>query len=283
MDIPSMQELLSAGVHFGHQVRRGNPRMKQFIYGVRDGVHIIDLASSEEKLKEAAEAAFELGKQGKVMLIVGTKKQAKDIVKSLAEEVGTFYLNERWVGGLLTNFEEVRKNINKLNDLKEQREKGELSRYTKKEQLLISRKLEKFDKDLGGVSQMKVLPEVLFVVDAVSTDTAVKESQKMNLTILGLCDTNADPTWFDYPVPANDDGIKSINLICETVIRAYGAGKKEGVKNQAAKLKEEEKKAEEKKAADEAGLDAPVAEEAAAIEEEVEKKILNESERKVAS
>src|SRR5260221_6454659 len=131
--VPTMQDLLEAGAHFGHKVSRGNPRMKNFIYGAKDGVHVIDLAQTEEKLKEATQAAFDLGKAGRTMLIVGTKKQAQDIVKELADEVGAFYANIKWPGGLLTNFDELRRNFKKLDDLKTEQEKGELSRYTKKE------------------------------------------------------------------------------------------------------------------------------------------------------
>src|SRR5579884_560640 len=272
ISVPSMQELLEAGVHFGHQVRRGNPRMKPYIYGVRDGVHIIDLAKSEEMLKEAAQAAYDLGKDGKVMMLVGTKKQAKEIVESLAKEVDTPYLNSKWVGGLLTNWEEIKKNIKKLNGLQEEQEKGTLSRYTKKEQLLIARKLQKFHSMLGGMSGQEKIPDALFIIDAPAEITAVKEAQRMGLIMIGFADTNSDPGWMDYPVAANDDGIKSIKLIAETIVKAYGEGKKAaGVKAAA----------EAKKIADEAATDNvlsdPVAEETAAIEEEVEKQVVQES------
>lgn len=277
LSTPNMQELLEAGVHFGHQVRRGNPRMKPYIYGVRDGVHIIDLAKSEEMLKEAVQAAYDLGKSGKVMMLVGTKKQAKEIIESLAKEVGTPYLNSKWVGGLLTNWDEIKKNIKKLSSLKEEQEKGTLSRYTKKERLLIDRKLQKFQSMLGGVADLDKIPDALFIIDAPAEITAVKEAQRMGLTMIGFSDTNADPGWMDYPVAANDDGIKSIKLIAETVVRAYGEGKKTAGKQAAA--------AEAKRLADEAkndgALSEPVADETAAIEEEVEKKVVQESSRKV--
>ncbi len=273
-----MQELLSAGVHFGHQVRRGHPKMKQYIYGARDGVHIIDLAKSEAKLKEAVEFAYELGKNGSVLLVVGTKKQAKDIAESLAKEVDTPYITARWVGGLLTNFDEIKKNLNRLSSLKEEKQKGSLSRYTKKEQLLIDRQLQKFERVFGGVNSMDKVPDAMFIVDAVADKTAVVEALKKGIKLVGLTDTNADPNAFDYPIPANDDGIKSIKLICETVIRAYGEGKKEAgqlrVKNEQLRIKEEKEKAEET-------LDSAVAEQAAVLEEEVEKKTLKEAERKV--
>ncbi len=291
INVPTMQDLLGAGVHFGHQVRRGHPKMKQFIYGARDGVHIIDLAKSEEKLKEAVEFAYNLGKEGKILLIVGTKKQAKEIIESLAKEVDTPFITSRWVGGLLTNFDEIKKNIKRLNDLKDEKAKGTLSRYTNKEQLLIDRNLQKFDRDFGGVAKMDKIPDAMFIVDAVSDKVAVREAQNKKLLIVGFADTNSDPNNLDYPIPANDDGIKSIKIISEAVIRAYGEGKKEGgelrIKEEAkvAELKQKEEAAAAKKKdepeLDQKKLDAAVAEEAAAIEEVVEKKTVEESERKV--
>src|SRR5258708_5978548 len=213
ISVPSMQDLLAAGVHFGHKVRRGHPKMSPYIYGAREGVHIIDLAFSESKLKEAADSAFQFGKNGGVLLLVGTKKQARPIIKELAGEVEAPFIAERWSGGLLTNFEEIRKNIKKLLSLKEEQEKGELSRYTKKEQLLIARKLIKFEAEMGGVAQMEKIPGAIFVVDGVSDNTAVKEAKKMGLIIFGLCDTNSDPNWFHYPVPATSHVINSIKII----------------------------------------------------------------------
>jgi small subunit ribosomal protein S2 len=275
--IPSMQDLLSAGVHFGHKVSRGNPRMKNYLFGARDGVHIINLEKSEEKLQEAANAAYEFGKDGKSLLIVGTKKQAQDIVKELAEKAEANYVNFRWIGGLLTNFDEIRRNFKKLNDLKEQQAKGQLSHYTKKEQLLISKKLEKFERELGGVAKMETIPDVMLVIDAVTDLTAVTEANKMGMQVIGLCDSNADPTWFNYGVPANDDGIKSIRLIADTLVNAFCDGKKEaGVR--AAKIAQEEQAAAEKaaKAEEVENVNA----ETAAIEEQVEGQILKESKSK---
>ena len=282
---PDMQELLGAGVHFGHKISRGHPKMKRYIFGARDGVHILDLAQSEVQLKEATQAAYEFGKTGGVMLLIGTKKQAQEIIEQLANEAATPYLNQTWVGGLFTNFDEIRKNIKKLIEQKTQQDKGELSKYTKKEQLLISKKLVKFLREMGGVVEMDKLPEAIFVVDAVSDNTAVREANKLGIKVFGLCDTNADPTWFDYPVASNDDGIKAIKIICETVIGAYTKGKKEagievGESKEATKVTKATKATEEDAVKEEV-LDAPLAEEAAAIEEEVEKKVVDESSRKV--
>lgn len=287
---PTMQELLEAGSHFGHKVSRGHPRMKRYIYGARDGVHILDLAQTEEKLKEATEAAYELGKNGKSLLIVGTKKQSREIVQQLAEQAEAYFINERWMGGLLTNFDEIKKNIKKLTELRELQSKGQLQR-TKKEQLLISKKLGKFGRELGGMSNMEKLPDAIFVIDGVGEKIAVTEANKVGMKVFGICDTNADPTQYDFPVPANDDGIKSIKLITETVIGAYIKGKKEaGIKAQEiaekaeADLKKEEAKTKKQAEKDTEKTDivgGAIAEEAAALEEEVEKEVLEESERKV--
>ncbi len=309
--IPTMQELLEAGVHFGHKVSRAHPRMSSYIYGARDGVSIIDLAKSEEKLKEAVEFVHELGKSGGVLLVVGTKKQAKEIVETLAKEAGAAYLTSHWLGGLLTNFDEIKKNLNKIVSLKEQKEKGTLQR-NKKELLLISRKIEKFERDFGGVAILEKAPEAMFIVDAVSDLTAVMEGYKLGVSqrmqypdkkgikLVGFADTNSNPSLLDYPIPANDDGIKSIKIICETILNAYAEGKKKGVgdreqgteekapptpsdkTSQAKKTNKKEAKIgniEEPKV--EVKLDEQVAEEAAVLEEVIEKKAIQESERKV--
>lgn len=277
---PSMQDLLSAGVHFGHKASRAHPKMKPYIYGARDGVDIIDLAKSEEKLKEATQAAYELGKSCKVMLIVGTKKQARDIVEALAKEVGAPYLTARWIGGLLTNFDEIKKNFKRLTGLQDEQEKGTLSRYTKKEQLLISRKLGKFSEVGGGASTLEKVPDAIFIVDAVSEKTAIREAIKVGVKLLGFSDTNADPNWFDYPIPANDDGIKSIKLICETVIRAYGQGLKEG-KAKAEADKQQAEEAAKKEVISDEKLNKAVAAETEVLEEVIEKKVVQDFERKV--
>ncbi len=300
ISIPTMQQLLEAGVHFGHKVSRAHPKMSPFIYGARDGISIIDLAKSEEKLKEAIDFVYELGKSGGVLLIIGTKKQAREIVENLAKEAQTPYLTSHWLGGLLTNFDEIKRNINKLISLKLESEKGELRRYTKKEQLLIARKLEKFDRNFGGITELNKVPEAIFVVDAVSDLTAVMEAYKLGVAqksqsadkkgikLVGFADTNSNPSLLDYPIPANDDGIKSIKIICEAVVKAYEQGKKEaGIALEKATKKEEEAK--QKEAAknlasaekEDKKLDSEVAEEAAVLEEVIEKEVLAESERKV--
>lgn len=227
---PTVQELLEAGVHFGHQVRRGNPKMRDYIYGARDGVHIINLEETAKLLKEALEAVYQLGKEGKVLLFVGTKKQAQPLVKQVAQEAGAPYMVARWVGGLLTNFEMMHQNVDKLNGLKEAQLKGELSRYTKKEQLLISRKVIKFEEVFGGVAKLSRLPDAVFITDGVAEKTALLEANRMGLIVIGISDTNADPSAMTYPIPANDDATKALSLLITAVGGAYKDGLKEGGK-----------------------------------------------------
>lgn len=277
--LPTLQELLEAGVHFGHQVRRGHPRMKPYIYGARDGVHIIDLTQSEKYLKEACEFVYNLGKEGKILLFAGTKKQARPIIEELAKGLEAPYLIERWMGGFLTNFEEIKKRIKLLKDLKSQKEKGELAKYTKKEQLLIDRKMDHLQKDFQGVMDLVGLPDAIFVVDAVSDNIAIREANRLGIKVVAIADSNCNVSEIDYPIPGNDDAIKSIKILVETVANAYGEGKKEAGKIKVAK---EKKEAEDKVKAEEADkVAAGLEEEVAAAEEMVEKKAVKDAERVV--
>ncbi len=276
--LPSLQELLEAGVHFGHQVRRGHPRMRPFLYGARDGVHIIDLTQSEKLLKEACEYVNDLGKNGGVLLMVGTKKQAKPIIEEVCKRINTPYMAERWIGGFLTNFEEITKNIKKLKELKEQKEKGKLSKYTKKEQLLMDRHMSKLERDFSGVMEMDKLPDALFILDAVSDNTAVKEALRKNLPIVAITDSNADPSVINYPIPGNDDAIKSIKLLVEAVASAYEDGKKQAAVKKEADEKEALKKADEAAKAEK--TEGVLADVVAVVEEEVEKESIKESSRR---
>ncbi len=276
--VPSMQELLEAGVHFGHQTRRGNPRMDEYIFGARDGVHIINLEHSERLLKEAAEAAFKLGEEGKTLMFVGTKKQAQTLVTDAAKSVGAPYLTERWVGGFLTNFEEVRKNVAKLVSLREEKVAGKLGRYTKKEQLLISRKIAKFEKDLGGIADMNNLPDAMFTVDCAKDVGALYEAKRRGVMIIGLVDSNANPALVDYPIPGNDDATKAIKVIVDTITASFAEGQKKG---QAVKDKAQsdlEKKEAKEKSQAEVTLKE---DEVMAAEELVEKETVKDSERVV--
>lgn len=271
---PSLQELLEAGVHFGHQVRRGHPRMRPYIYGARDGVHVIDLTQSEKYLKEACEYVYKLGADGGVLLFVGTKKQAQPIVKELAEKLKTPYMIQCWIGGFLTNFDEISKNIKKLKDLQEQKSKGQLTKYTKKEQLLIERKMNKLGRDFEGVMEMPKLPDAIFVIDTVMEKVAVREANKMGIPVVAIADSNSDPTLVNYLVPGNDDAIKSIKILTEAIADAYEQGKKDA-KVASEKRAEREKVELEEKTAQE------LAEEVAEAEEKVEKEALKEASRKI--
>ncbi|MDP3758306.1 MAG: 30S ribosomal protein S2, partial [Candidatus Daviesbacteria bacterium] len=208
-----------------------------------EGVHVIDLTQSEKLLKEACEFVYDLGKSGKVLLFVGTKKQAKPIIEELAKELQAPYLAQRWMGGFLTNFEQMQKNIKRLKSYLEQKEKGQLSKYTKKEQLLLERKMIKLQKDFAGVMDLNKVPDALFVVDAVSDNIAIREANRLNIKVVAIADSNSDPTEIDYPIPGNDDAIKSIKLLVSAVASAYGEGKKEAGKVAIKEAEKVEKKA----------------------------------------
>ena len=224
-NIPSMQELLEAGVHFGHQVRRWNPKMQQFIFGARDNVHVIDLAKTVEKLDEAYEFVKKLGEVGGVLVFVGSKKQARPIIVEEANRSGAMYIAERWIGGLLTNFEQTSRNLKKLRDLKTKKEAGEFKDRTKKEQLLIDREIAKLERFYGGVENLQKMPDALFVIDVRREENTCREAVRKGVPVVAICDTNADVNLVTYPIPGNDDAIKSIKILTETVADAYLTGR----------------------------------------------------------
>src|SRR3989344_4567435 len=229
--LPTMQQLFEAGVHFGHQVRRWNPKMHEYIYGAKDGVHILDLAKTVEAMEKACDFVTQLAKDGKTILFLGTKKQAQDIIVEEAKRAGAYYISERWVGGLITNFDKVYQNIKRLTDLKSQKEKGEWdNKFTKKEQLLFDRQIEKLTRIYGGVETMDKLPDAIFIVDVKKEINATLESTKRNIPIIAICDTNADLSLVDYPIPGNDDAIKAIRIVTAAVADAYLKGKGKEVK-----------------------------------------------------
>lgn len=275
--LPTLQELLEAGVHFGHQVRRGHPRMRPYIYGAKDGVSVIDLTQSDKYLKEACEFVYNLGKEGKVLLFVGTKKQARPIIEEFAKQLQSPYLVERWMGGFLTNFPEIQKNIKKLKEYLEQQAKGELSKYTKKEQLLIGRKMAKLQKDFAGVMDLARMPDAVFVVDAVSDNIAIREVNRLKIKVVAIADSNSDPTEIDYPIPGNDDAIKSIKILVGALASAYEEGKKEAGKAAEKAEKKTEKEAADKKTED--GIPEELKVEVAEAEEMVEKEAVKDSAR----
>lgn len=223
-------EMLKAGVHFGHQVSRWHPKMKQYIFGQRNNVHVIDLEKTQEILKTTLESVKNLAKEGKVILFVSTKPQAKAVVKAAAIECSSPYIVDRWIGGLFTNFVEIKKLIRKYNTLREQQATGELEKYTKKEQLDIAKDLEKKEVSLGGLTTLDKMPDVLFVPSLQAEKTAVTEAKKMGIEIIGVCDTNANPDNADYIIPANDDAVNSITMMVNLVAGAIKEGKAEAEK-----------------------------------------------------
>ncbi len=223
--LPSMEQLLEAGVHFGHQVRRWNPKMKPFIFTARDGVHVIDLGQTVDKLKEAYDFVEKLAEGGGNIIFVGSKKQARSIIVEQAQKAGAMYITERWIGGLLTNFEQTSKNIKKLKDLKEKKEAGEFKERTKKEQLMIDRQIAKLTRFYGGVEAMTKLPDAIFVIDVRREENACREAVKKGVPVVAICDTNADISLVAYPIPGNDDAIKAIQIVTEAIAGAYLEGR----------------------------------------------------------
>lgn len=220
-----LKELLEAGCHFGHQARRWNPKMAGYIYTERDGVHIFDLVQTKTGMETAGEFLKKIVKEGGLVLFVGTKRQAQEVVKNEAIRIGMPFMTSRWVGGLLTNWAQMEKRLRKLTDLRSQRDRGELKKYTKREQLLIDREIEKLEKFFGGVASLTGKPAAVFVVDSHREEVAVKEAIRMNIPVVALVDTNGDPSGIDYVIPVNDDAVKSIELVVKYIAEAINEGK----------------------------------------------------------
>jgi len=227
MSLPTISELLQSGAHFGHQKSRWHPKMKPYLFTERNGIYIIDLEKTLEKLQEAAAYAKKIAAGGGLILFVGTKKQGQKILEKYAKEAGMPYATERWVGGFFTNFANVSKLIKKYKSLKEQKESGALQKYTKKEQSDFGKEIEKLQKYVGGLSEMTKLPEAIFVLDAKKEKTAVAEARKRKIAIIGFCDANTNPELLDLPIPANDDAVKSIEIITKAIAEAIKEGKNE--------------------------------------------------------
>ena len=221
MGVISMKQLLEAGVHFGHQTRRWNPKMDQYIYTARGGIHIIDLQKTVVLVEDAYQKLLEIGKNGGKILFVGTKKQARDVVKAEAERTGQYYVSQRWLGGTLTNFKTIRKSIRKLHDLNKMEADGTFDRLTKKEVIGIRKEMEKLEKFLSGIKEMRALPQAVFVVDPMQEKNAVLEARKLGIPVFGIVDTNCDPDLVDIIIPGNDDAIRSIKLIVSKLADAF--------------------------------------------------------------
>jgi len=225
MAVVSMRELLEAGVHFGHQTRRWNPKMKRFIFGERGGIYIIDLQQTLERLEEAAAFARNVGERGGSVLFVGTKKQSMDAVAEQAQRVGMPYVHHRWLGGLLTNWRTISNRIERLHELRRLRDEGQLDLLPSKERIAMLAELEKLDTNLGGVADMRKQPDAVFVVDLRKEQLAVREARRLRLPIIALVDTNCDPDEADYVIPGNDDAIRSCSLVIRAIADAIDAGK----------------------------------------------------------
>ena len=220
MSVISMKQLLEAGVHFGHQTRRWNPKMKKYIFTERNGIYIIDLQKTVKKVEEAYNFVRDLAANGGKILFVGTKKQAQDSVKEEAERSGMFYVNQRWLGGTLTNFATIQKRIKRLKEIERMAEDGTFDVLPKKEVVKLKKELERLEKFLGGIKEMKELPDALFVIDPRKERIAVAEARKLNIPIIGIVDTNCDPDEIDYVIPANDDAIRAVKLLTSKIADA---------------------------------------------------------------
>ena len=238
MAVVSMKQLLEAGVHFGHQTRRWNPKMAEYIFTERNGIYIIDLQKTVKKIENAYDFIREISSEGKSVLFVGTKKQAQDSVKEEAERAGAYYVNARWLGGMLTNFSTKRRRIDRLKQLRGMEADGTFDLLPKKEVIKLNLEIEKLEKFLGGIKEMKSLPGALFIVDPRKERIAVAEAKKLGIPIVAIVDTNCDPDEVDYVIPGNDDAIRAVKLISETIANAIIEGR-EGQMGAAASDSEE--------------------------------------------
>jgi len=224
--IPTLEEMLKAGVHFGHQTSRWHPKMAPYIFGVRGGIHVIDVQKTQERLEKSLAYISGVVARGGNVLFVGTKKQITGVVKKSAESCGMPYINNRWLGGTFTNFSEIQNLIKTYLDLKDKRDKGELKKYTKLEQLQFDRKIEDLDEKIGGISTLKKLPDAIFVFDVRNEKTAIYEAKKSGVKVIAVCDTNINPADIDHVIPANDDSIRSLEMMGTLVAAAVEEGKK---------------------------------------------------------
>ena len=244
MAVVSMKQLLEAGVHFGHQTRRWNPKMARYIFTERNGIYIIDLQKTVKKLEEAYSFIRDISVEGKPVLFVGTKKQAQDSVKEEAERAGAYYVNARWLGGMMTNFSTIRRRVSRLQQLRAMEEDGTFDLLPKKEVIKLRLEIEKLEKFLGGIKEMRQLPGALFIVDPRKERIAVAEAKKLGIPIVAIVDTNCDPDEIDYVIPGNDDAIRAVKLISATMANAIIEGR-EGQMGAAAQETADETAAEE--------------------------------------
>ena len=225
MAVVAMKQLLEAGVHFGHQTRRWDPKMAEYIFQARNGIHIIDLQKTSKKIDEAYAFLKEQAEEGKTVLFVGTKKQAQECVKEAAEKSGMYYIDQRWLGGMLTNFDTIRTRVQRLKDLEKMQEDGTFEVLPKKEVILLKKEMEKLERNLGGIKNMEEIPGVIFLVDPKKEHIAVLEAKKLGIPVIGLVDTNCNPEEVDYAIPGNDDAIRAVKLITDVMANAIIEGR----------------------------------------------------------
>ena len=247
MAVVAMKQLLEAGVHFGHQTKRWDPKMAEYIYQARNGIHIIDLQKTSKKIDEAYAFMKEVAEEGKDILFVGTKKQAQECVKEAAIKSNMFYVDQRWLGGMLTNFKTIRKRIERLNKLEEMEQDGTFDVLPKKEVAALRNEKEKLEKNLGGIKEMTRMPGAMFVVDPKNERIAVLEAKKLNIPIIGLIDTNCNPEDVDYPIPGNDDAIRAVKLITDVMANAIIEGRQGEILEAEAEMEATEDATEEAK------------------------------------
>lgn len=240
MVLVTMKELLEAGVHFGHQTKRWNPKMKEYIFGQRNGIYIIDLQKTIRVFKDALQFIRGVAGSGKEVLMVGTKKQAQDIIRELSLKCESSYVNQRWLGGLLTNFSVIRGSVEKLIELDEMKEDGRWGLLSKKEQSKLEKVYRKLSKNIGGIKNMLELPGALFVIDSTKEEIAIFEARKLNIPIVAVVDTNGDPENIDHPIPGNDDAVRAIELFTSKIAEAIIEGKKDRMERELLEAKKEE-------------------------------------------
>ena len=225
MAVVAMKQLLEAGVHFGHQTRRWDPKMAEYIFQARNGIHIIDLQKTSKKLDEAYEFMRSQAEEGKTFLFVGTKKQAQECTQEAAEKCGMYYVNQRWLGGMLTNFNTMKNRIERLKELEKMQEDGTFDVLPKKEVIVLKKEMEKLEANLGGIKDMPEIPGVIFLVDPKKEYNAIKEAKKLNIPVVGIVDTNCNPEVLDYAIPGNDDAIRAVKLITDAMANAVIEGR----------------------------------------------------------
>ncbi|WP_281681189.1 30S ribosomal protein S2 [Synergistes jonesii] len=263
MGVVSMKQLLECGVHFGHQTRRWNPKMKPFIFTERNGIYIIDLQKTVKGLEKAYDFVREIAKEGGSVLFVGTKRQAQDPIRDEALKCGQFYINQRWLGGLLTNFATIRRRVTRMVELQQMEEDGSINKYPKKEVVKLRKERDKLEKYLSGIKEMKDAPDAIFVIDPRRETIAVLEARKLEIPVIAIVDTNCDPDLIDYPIPGNDDAIRAIELVVGLMANAFIEGRQG----------QDARQAEEEPAEEEAAVEA--------AEEELPQEDLSEDELKI--